>query len=243
MAAQVVSALGTTLLPHRDDYAETNLGWDRPALVGRSVRGVSAGLRVADLVWFVRGSEPAERSAVGSSVADGLRWLRSAAIANGLDDRPLGRSPYELPQHYDEEGALRHVEGLMEIAAWFDFASVAIGRVAEREPHAGEVRCWPHHFDLATLVRVAEEQTVGVGLSQGDEGIAEPYYYVTPDPRPAAGEGPGKLPAGRWNERGWFGAVLRGSEIPQDDARPTVDAFLDASIDACRAVLARRLGG
>ena len=43
-AAQVVSALGRALLPHRDDSSETNLGWDgeRQALMGRAVQGVTA---------------------------------------------------------------------------------------------------------------------------------------------------------------------------------------------------------
>jgi len=242
LAVQVVSALGTTLLPHAEDYSETNLGWDRDAqaLVGRSVNGVTAGLRVADLVWFVAGPKPAERSAVGSTVADGLRWLRSVAIANGLDDRPLDRSPYELPPHELARGdRFESIDGLDEIATWFDFASVAIGRVAARGPDAGEVRCWPHHFDLAMLLPVAKDRTVGVGLSPGDEDIPEPYFYVTPNPRPEPGEGPVRLPSGRWNDRGWFGAVLRGSEIPSDAPRPAVDGFLDVAVEACRRVIER----
>lgn len=241
-AAQVVSALGTSLLPHADDYSETNLAWDRDrrALVGRSVQGVIAGLRVADLVWFVIGRGPAERPAVGSTVADGLRWLRSVAVENGLADRPLDRSPYDLPPHeLARGGRFESVDGLDEIAAWFDVASLAIGRISQTAPAADEVRCWPHHFDLATLLPIAKDRTIGVGLSPGDQDIPEPHFYVTPHPRPEPGEGPVPLPFGRWNDRGWFGAVLRGSEIPSDAPRTSVDGFLDAAVDACRRVIER----
>ncbi len=240
-AAQVVSALGTTLLPHQDDYSETNLGWDRArqGVVGREVRGVQAGLRIADPTWFVRGPRPAERTVAGSTLADGLRWLREIAVANGLEDRPLAPSTYELPGHPLGEGAaFQVVNGLDEIAAWFDVGSLALDRTAEREPGAGEVRCWPHHFDLATLIAVAADRTVGVGLSPGDDLIAEPYFYVSPHPRPEPGEGPEKLPAGEWNRSGWFGAVLRGTRIPSDDPRAAVDAFLDAAVATCRRMIA-----
>jgi hypothetical protein len=241
-AAQVVSALGTGLLPHRDDYSETNLGWDRErqALVGRHVEGVTAGLRVRDLVWFVLGPKPAERPAVGSTLGEGLRWLRSITVENGLADRPLDRRPEDLPSHpLGRDGRFEAVDGLDEIAAWFHVASLAIGRIAERTPDAGEVRCWPHNFDLATLLPIGRGQTIGVGLCAGDADIPEPYFYVTPHPRPEPGDGPVALPAGRWNERFWFGAVLRGSEIPSDDPRTTVDGFLDVAVAACRRVIER----
>ena len=66
---------------------------------------------------------------------------------------------------------------------------------------------------------VGEARTVGVGLCPGDDDIPEPYFYVTPHPRPAPGRGPVELPAGRWNERFWFGAVLRGSDAAGGSAR------------------------
>jgi hypothetical protein len=243
-AAQVVSALGTALLPHREDYSETNLGWDhdRQALMGRSVQGVTAGLRVADLVWLVAGPRPAERSAVGSTIADGLRWLHSVAVENGLANRPLDHGSYDLPPHeLARGGRFELVSGLDEVAAWFDVASLAIGRIAEGARGADEVRCWPHNFDLATLLPLGTGRTIGVGLSPGDADIPEPYFYVTPHPRPEPGEGPVVLPSGRWNERGWFGAVLRGSEIPSDDPRTAVDGFLDAAVEACRGTAAGSL--
>jgi hypothetical protein len=51
---------------------------------------------------------------------------------------------------------------------------------------ASEVRCWPHHFDLGSLIVVETSadgeltKSIGIGLSPGDEAHAEPYFYVSP---------------------------------------------------------------
>jgi hypothetical protein len=77
------------------------------------------------------------------------------------------------------------------------------------------VRCWPHHFDIATLLPGpaagggAQQRTIGVGLSPGDASYGEPYWYVTPWPYPPPPEQLPALPGGgAWHRRGWFGAVL-----------------------------------
>ena len=111
---------------------------------------------------------------------------------------------------------------------------------------ASEVRCWPHHFDLATLITLSgsgeEARTVGVGLSPGDDSYREPYYYVTPWPYPRGRLLP-ELPAGRWHTEGWVGAILRGSDLAAAPAgRPAgqvemARGFLRAAVQASQALL------
>ena len=52
--------------------------------------------------------------------------------------------------------------------------------------NATPVRCWPHHFDIATLLNIGQEnlQSIGIGLSPGDSNNREPYFYVTMWPYP-----------------------------------------------------------
>ena len=44
-------------------------------------------------------------------------------------------------------------------------------------PHASEVRCWPHHFDIATLIEVVgatgaePAHTIGAGMGPGDQYV------------------------------------------------------------------------
>jgi hypothetical protein len=100
---------------------------------------------------------------------------------------------------------------------------------------AGPVRCWPHHFDIATLVRprAGTLQTIGIGLSPGDDSYPEPYYYVGPYPTPRARPRP--LSIGSWHTASWWGAALPGSEIVKqmaaDEQARLVTGFIDQAIE------------
>ena len=77
-------------------------------------------------------------------------------------------------------------------------------------------------------------RTVGVGLSPGDEFVAEPYWYVNHGPETERAELP-PLAAGEWFREGWTGAVLRGSALMRtwfgDAARPPKDLDFVVSIE------------
>ena len=81
---------------------------------------------------------------------------------------------------------------------------------------APTVRCWPHHFDLATLfaLEAGDPETarsVGVGLSPGDGSYAEPYFYCTPWPAPEnLPEPPGPL---HWHTQGFTSLVCPASRV------------------------------
>src|SRR5207245_11690866 len=69
-------------------------------------------------------------------------------------------------------------------AAWFSNAGLSLGSIQRqmlgRQLAASPVRCWPHHFDLATLTTLPARNAdatgyVGAGLSPGDEYYDEPY--------------------------------------------------------------------
>ena len=104
------------------------------------------------------------------------------------------------------------------------------------------IQVWPHHFDLSMLWLpgtqlpgtdpVDEENAdkqMNFGFVFGDDGIDEPYFYVTayplPDELPTV-----KLPAGTsWRSEGFSGAVLLYKDlVARDD--PT-DYLLDLWAD------------
>ena len=97
------------------------------------------------------------------------------------------------------------------------------------------LRCWPHHFDIGTLLHMANG-TVGLGFSVGDEEIPEPYWYVRAHPAPGGDPAPGVLPFGEWHLVGWHAAILRASQVnglPSGDARlHRATRFLDAAVAA-----------
>lgn len=247
-AAQVVSAWGATHLPADPEHGYANLGWDGKlhALVGRRAHGLTAGLRLGTMTWLLlRGSEVvAERGVGGSTLQEGMAWLREAGAAAGAPDLPLTPVTYDLPAHPVVDGVpFPELDPPLAatLATWFDTASTSIAGLASREPQASEVRVWPHHFDLATLIALDPEapdpetaRSVGVGMTPGDGGIAEPYFYVTPWPPPKRTEWP-RLSSGHWHTEGWVGAVLTQAEWDGEVA--TLEAFLAEAVGAARGLI------
>jgi hypothetical protein len=228
-AAQIASEVGKAWAPPRDDDAHSSFQWCAGALVGATVpapRPFRATLRVADRVLELAaldGSTLARRALAGSTLADSMAWVRrEAERLAGAPARQRAVPAPDLPPHPVGAGApfpesdRAPFERLSRLLAGAD----AVLRHVEAElPGAGPVRCWPHHFDLATLAAgVAGDpaRTVGVGLATPDAIGARGYWYVAPwapAPPPAGSDPP--LSGGRWIPRpgSWPLAVLGVDEV------------------------------
>jgi hypothetical protein len=248
-AAQVVVSLGISLLPPRDDDSHTNLGWDPElgALTSHPVPGTApfrGGLALAEQELLVVGDGISNRVPLsGKTIADAWQWLLAEVRKAGGDvKRMTNASHYTIPSHPVAVGAAfqRHpAAAFSELAAYYGLADRVLGGLVAKTPGASVVRCWPHHFDLATLISLPPggqpARTVGAGLSPGDDSYGEPYFYVTPYPYPPV-DRLGKLPWGHWHTTGWTGAVLKASDILSrtDDPERHVAAFVDGAVNACR---------
>jgi hypothetical protein len=167
-------------------------------------------------------------------------------------DGALKLPGYDLPAHPVGSGgrfAGELAPERAELGRWFAGAYRLLVEVSSREPDASEVRCWPHHFDFATLLAIerdasgAATRTVGVGLSPGDERYAEPYWYVAPWPGPFEATLPSLKSGGHWHAEGFTAAILPGSEIVSAGTgvaqASRVRSFIDEALDASRRLLAR----
>jgi hypothetical protein len=248
-AAQLVVALGISLLPAQPDDSHTNLEWlPGRALAGRIIPAAPpfrGALKLDPLILLVldeSGDVLDEYRLAGRTLAQAFRWLKDAVRAvGGAADQLTDKKHYTIPGHRVGEGAPFHADeaAIRELGLYYHGANLALTEVATGRSNASEVRCWPHHFDIATLMTVAPGRTVGAGLSPGDGYHAEPYYYVTPFPYPTGPLPP--LKAGFWHTTDWVGAVLPASHLVRRssaaDQRATVQAYLDESIGACEALL------
>ena len=133
------------------------------------------------------------------------------------------------------------------LAAWFHNADLVIKSVIQSTHGSSPVRCWPHHFDIASLITLdpdvdAEQaRSIGVGLSPGDGSYDQPYFYVTPWPYPAVQTLPALGSFGAWHTEGWTGAILTAETIiPSADQETVVREFLRDAIGACRKALDSR---
>jgi hypothetical protein len=251
-AAQFATALGISYLAPRADDSHTNLGWDpkHEALSSRVVRALSHAVRVAvrprdlTLLVLVDGSIGQRIPLHGTTIGQVESGLRSALSSAGLDGRRLTmRRHYDLPSHRVAAGEpfdASRTDHFVELAHSYGNAAVLIEELRVRIEGA-EVRCWPHHFDIATLTTPAPGRTCGAGMLPGDAMFPEPYYYVNAYPRPDDKHTSAPLKGGGvWNTEDWFGAVLTASRFSADPAvqATQVRSFLDSAVSACVAALA-----
>lgn len=248
-AAQLATAAGISFLPRQADDSHTNLEW-LPPLGGLASRVVPAtapfriAVRVAELEICILDDRNATAKVLalhGQTIAGAEAWIRTQIGERGVPASKftLARH-YEIPHHaVDDGGAFDASDrrAFAELAAWFDFAARELERV--RAQHAGsEVRCWPHHFDIATLITVKSGKTVGVGLEPGDVYYDEPYFYVNANTRPPESAAIAPLGGnGFWHTHEWFGAVLPASRVQPGQVEPQVTAFLESAIVAGRRLV------
>jgi len=177
-------------------------------------------------------------------------WIDTKMYALSLKPATGATLAYALPTH--PAGGGRHRLEMLgrelgELSRWFGGPAEAIEdfrrKFADLRP--GPVRCWPHHFDIATLVRLDEStddsaRTIAIGASPGDEFYSQPYLYVSPWPRFDASGLPELPRPGHWHTEGFFGAVATADDILAMPERARgLRAFVEAAFEIGRTRLGR----
>ena len=138
---------------------------------------------------------------------------------------------------------------LAELARWYHDGDFLLRDLAAHESGATEVRCWPHHFDIAAIVyldrdRPAESaRQIGFGLSPGDQHHPEPYFYLTPWPIEVDVTFPPLPSGGRWQRSGFTGALLLASDLlqgPADGQEERARAYFAAAFAVGRHLIGQR---
>lgn len=253
-AAQVASAVGSTLLRPLKDFSHTNLEWleDRRMLAGQPTDDASrvrGALHVGEMRLALidkNGSVFDELDLDGISLDDARKWMEGmVGKARDKDSVDLKLPEHELPAFPGKGQKFEYIDETAhkEIARWFNDANKVLQVVFRNEDDANPVRTWPHHFDMACLVTIDDyddprARSINVGMSPGDDNIDEPYLYVTPWPKPEDPELP-PIAEGMWHREGFFAAVLPMSKLrPGADAQlQQVTNFLDLAMEASKKML------
>ncbi len=250
-AAQFAAATGISYLPAQPDDSHTNMEWVESlrALAGHVIpapQPFRTIIQPADLSLSVVGEDGqivASTLLNGLTIDDAASWLRARIAERGADgDRLTLQRHFEIPHHDVDDGATfdtKNAAAFAQLDAWYFAGNRAMEYVRSSTKEASEVRCWPHHFDIATLIDLGEGRTIGVGMEPGDQYYDEPYFYVNMSPSPAAESATASLGgAGTWHTNEWVGAVLPGSRLGEEP-QEQVHAFLDSAIVAARAIQRR----
>jgi hypothetical protein len=124
------------------------------------------------------------------------------------------------PLKYDPNQARHYGQVLHALAGlWVQFQTELPGKTSP-------VQLWPHHFDISLVwfsgrnvpgvdpsdVENAAEQTA-FGFSTGDDGIPDPYIYITAYPFPDSLTGTALPAPARWHTTSWQGALIPYGEL------------------------------
>ena len=256
-AAQVIAAAGQTFVESRSDDSHRTATWSAKlaALVGEPFSDgypFRVGIRPQDLTLFlVDGADEALGSLplAGHTLSDARSWL-SVGLATymGAGAPKLETPEYDLPEH--EVGSGEPFRGGLDderraLHELYGGADAMLRLLVSSRDDASAIRCWPHHFDIATLLTVGEQPdgsatTVGVGLAPMGGGYDGWYWYVTPYPYPETSTLPELEGPGSWHTEGWTGAVLTAETLmasPADFREAAVRKFLDVSVEAATTAL------
>jgi hypothetical protein len=177
----------------------------------------------------------------GHTISEAADWVRENIAQRGLDANAFTLAKhYTIPPHPVGGSApfdARNMQAFDELACWYSNSAQVLDAMVGKTPNAAPVRCWPHHFDIATLVEVAPDMTVGFGMEPGDVYYPEPYFYVNMYPFPSTPPAT-KLPSGaHWHSHEWIGAVLPGSRLNRDGQHEQIAEFLEAAVAEARRTL------
>ncbi len=248
-AVQLVAAANSATLPPKDDYSHTSLNLiDEDILAGGFVGGnqpFATAIQISNLTLLnldETGRPVNAYELIGQKFSDALIWLTSSLGGLGSQDVILVKPTYDMPEHLvanDKKPFEPNLNALALLSSWYSNAHKVLSKIQESES-SSPVFCWPHHFDIATLIDLGQGKSVGVGLSPGDGSYNEPYWYVSPWPYPKEGNLP-KLPIGHWHTEGFTAGVLSSSEVVQaNDAteqEKRVMGFLEATVNSCKTLL------
>jgi hypothetical protein len=258
-AVQWVARAARANLAAAPDDSHSSLEWDvaHGALVSRPLPAAGAdvrvGLRISGLALIIlRGSAVLDTFELAGRRDSMIAvWLDSALRALGLKPASGITLPYSMLAHSVGRGGAYsysgEAEAIDELARWYGAAADVLGEVKTKLAgvRPGPVYCWPHHFDIATLVSLEDgaaetARSVGIGVSPGDEYYSQPYAYISPWPRLQPADLPVLPPPGHWHTQGFVAAVATGEEILMlEDRRLGLLNFINGAFDIGFQLVAR----
>jgi hypothetical protein len=250
-AVQFAAAAGISFLDPEPDDSHTSLEWV-PSLSGLFSRVIPAGtmFRIGvipadlSLVIAIENDQPFARHRLhGRTIVEAVEWIRTHIASLGAESsRYTLKRDYDIPTHDVDMGEAFDASdqsAFDEMSRWLANGAAVLNSFVRRIPEASEIRCWPHHFDIAALLPLPMDRTIGVGLEPGDDYYDEPYFYVNMDPAPTASQARSRplWGLGTWHTREWIGAVLPGSRLGAATSQDQqVREFIDSAVSACRGL-------
>ena len=247
-ACQWPSKAARANLPAVPDDSHSNLNWDDDlgALVSHDLD--AAGHRLAfqfagrSLLWL-NGDQILDMLLLDSVDSDAGSWTDKCLAEAGLRQASGVEMPYDL-EPVEFRSVKDSAAALDTLGLWYRSAHHALSALTEA--FAGmsvapvQVRCWPHHFDIAVLFALDEgdpetARSIGVGMSPGDGSYDQPYYYCSPWPAPTVDQLPASPSGFHWHTEGFTSLVATAEELRAEINQ--LEALLQAAFKVVAEIL------
>ena len=248
-AAQIANAPAISYLAPAADDSHTNFGWvpDLHAFASQRVtlpRPRRFAWRPSDLTLLAlddTGAPISSLALAGRTLEEAHAWTRAQCAAAGADAaRYTARKHYEIPAHAVAAAGQFNADpaALRALSQLWANAVPLLDAVAASNAGASDVRLWPHHFDVGLIIALDATRSIGGGFTPGDYYYDEPYWYISPYPRPAVATRPPLAGGAHWHEHEFFSAVLPWSAVATSRTQGAdVAAYLRSAIAAARSLL------
>ena len=252
-AAHLAAALARVHAKPLDDYGHVALTWNAESSTLESAeipapKPFRIDFSIASLAIGIVHGDSGERESfdlAGKCYKDGVDWLVKAAESAGFNNVGELPEPKDWPSDALRDGDLfpDHLESkLAELEGYYTSIATRLESISRENAGAKPVRCWPHHFDIATLILLEpdkdpeEAKSINVGMSPGDGSYAMPYWYVVPYPTNDSMSPDALTKPGFWHTDGYLGAILN-SEAVAGNQQAAIDAFIAEAFTASHDLL------
>lgn len=258
-AIQNVAAVGRSFLPKSDQDENANLEWDfnLQRLVGRWVEGdqkFRSSISLKKFEVYLVDEKFQTLSSISlqdKTQTDIMVWLEHELSRLGTDFSKINLAyPYAIPEYptaKKEPFNISNMKAALELSRLYHNTACVLEKILQNENNGSEIKCWPHHFDIAariTLLDTGDPETsrsINLGMSPGDKYYSDPYFYCSPWPYPTKNLIDLDHIRGHWHQDEWVGAVLparqiAGKELIQDQRR-MVRKFYDTTLNFLKEVL------
>lgn len=258
-AIQNVAAVGRSFLPPSDEDENANLEWDfdLQRIVGRWVEANIKFRSSISLQKFEVYLVDEHLQTISSISMQDIRqtdvmvWLEHELSKLGAEFSKLNLTfPYNIPEYPTAKKEAFHIENMaasQELSRLYHNTALMLKGIMEKEENGSEIKCWPHHFDIAariTLLDTGDPETsrsINMGMSPGDKYYEEPYFYCSPWPYPTKNLIDLSAVHAHWHQDEWVGAVLPVSQLSGmnliQDQRRTVMKFYNKTLEFLKEVL------
>ena len=166
-AVQLVAAVGRNYhLPVRDDHFGS-LEWlpDINGLAGQDSDTSSGKIKCAlnfdsfNLQFLVDGTPEQSIPLVGKLDQVILQEMQKSLDFLGLNGSKLDlEKPYKIPEYPigKSDAYASNQKEFNELGRYFGNANAVLQAMAAKVEGASDVQCWPHHFDIATLITLTD---------------------------------------------------------------------------------------